>query len=377
MKPISCILVSLLLLTSQTRAQTPTISVEVVAINGVPLPQPLSQIVVAPGERFTMEVFLRDGSPNGEQIRAYQIEMDDKSYSSGEAGTIQPIELAAFRLIDKDNNDNAFIDTQHAGDIHGGLHCIRLTDTRNAPGYRFLSVVIDPTNAPICPQDGTKFYAGTIKMEISEDAKGTFAITFMENSESTTMMDQNSEPISPMQYEKLTVVVNSKAAKKRFVSSDPPDGAIDSRMASGSKRASWNKLQITFGSENNDIQAGDFSITDHSANPPRIRSLSASGKSITLTLDQHIRSGTWTRIKYQPTQQTISIASLPGDINGDGQRNIGDVITFENTLNGLNSNTSDKTNITGNLNMSCQDMARLIQLLSPAVRTKIPSRLKS
>lgn len=366
--------VTLGVLSATALAQSPTFSLEAISVNGNSLPHPVHRIVVAPSDQLTLQVFIRDWSPQGERVRAYQAELDIQGFSSGENGTIQPVELAAFRLAGKDNTENAFIDEKHPMDIHSNLHCIRLTDTRNAPGYRWLSVVIDTTQAPESPQDGTKFYAGTVKMEVSEDASGVFTLGFMENQGSTGMMDDNNAPIQPVSYESLLIEVKKELLALRIVSCEPPTGSIDARL-NESNHNHTTTITLQFQSDVENIQAGDFLLTDDSNHPPHVKRVSTNGKKVMLTLNRYLRQGVWTNIEFRKTSQRISIAALAGDINNDGQRNTRDQATLEAVLNGQQSLSLYRTDLDRNDRLTSQDMALLIHLLSPSQRTNLPAKI--
>ena len=75
-----CVGFALVLPIQTASAQSPTFSLEAIAINKIPVsPKPDQPIKAAPGDVITVKVYIRDWSPGGERIRAYQAEPDDVS----------------------------------------------------------------------------------------------------------------------------------------------------------------------------------------------------------------------------------------------------------------------------------------------------------
>jgi len=140
----------------------PTFSLEAVAIEGSRLPGPSDTVRVGPGERFLAKFFLRDFSPNGELLRGYQVELDPSGFETGEAGAVRPPNFEEFRTQRIENPGAAYIDDKDPQYVHIGRHIIPIVDTLNVGGYRWLTVLLNPEEGPVHPQDGSKSYLGTV-----------------------------------------------------------------------------------------------------------------------------------------------------------------------------------------------------------------------
>ena len=81
----------LLLAVSTTAvAQNPTLSLQAVKINDVPIASSHS-ITVNPGDMIEAEIFASDWSPNGEKLSGFQVSIDRASFASGATGHIKPL----------------------------------------------------------------------------------------------------------------------------------------------------------------------------------------------------------------------------------------------------------------------------------------------
>ena len=65
----------------------PVFSIEAVEVNSVPITGgPVPKITVAPGDVITAQIFIRNWSPQGQKMRAYQAKIDPAGYTSGTSG---------------------------------------------------------------------------------------------------------------------------------------------------------------------------------------------------------------------------------------------------------------------------------------------------
>ncbi len=72
-------------------AQQPVYSMEAVAVNSIPCSDvPVTHVKARPGDVLTLEVFLRDWSPAGDRLNAYQMQLEPMDFRSGLAGSIKP-----------------------------------------------------------------------------------------------------------------------------------------------------------------------------------------------------------------------------------------------------------------------------------------------
>lgn len=185
----------------------PVFSMEAAAVNSTPLPGgPVRDLEVHPGDVLTVEVYLRNWSPAGELLNAYQMALESLDFTSGSAGAIKPVNYKKARERSKMNLANCFIDKNAPNWVFYGRQDITLVDTRS-DGYRWMSVLVDSDKARASDQDDAKRYTGTVLMKVSDDALGTFTIGFLEAPQSTLLLDYHGVMIAPLAFEALTIVV--------------------------------------------------------------------------------------------------------------------------------------------------------------------------
>jgi len=354
--------------TGTVLAQTPnpTFSIGAVAVNDERIQgAPVTTLSVSPGDTITAELYVRDWSPVGDDLRAYQIQLDEASFTSGEAGTIKPVSYDRSLEKREDNPAGAYIDLNHELFVHAGLQTIALTDTKNARGYRWLSVLVDVAAAPVSPEDGTKFYCGTVVLAVASDAKGSFSIELVKDPQVTGLLKDNNRAIGPIDYEGLSVTVTPGAVRYRIVETNPPDGAVDVRVleVAGRGAAGWQTLTLTFDTAVPSIGPDQFRVLDGDAKAPSIASVSSDGPVVTVSLDRPIRSGRWTQLTYLPTGYTIKVGALPGDVDGDGTCDSRDVLALLNALNAGTGDAARGTDLNGDGVLNAQDGTCLIDLL--------------
>jgi len=147
-------------------------------------------MVPAGGTRVTLEAFFtgwdldRDGNP---LLHVYQFTFDSASLTSGSSGSLFPAAIACSNNNDCfgesacisgvcDNHAAAFVDNLHADFLFSGHSTIYATDV-SQPNYRWGSVI---TNSNISiPDVGRVGYAGTLILDATGNAAGTFTISFL------------------------------------------------------------------------------------------------------------------------------------------------------------------------------------------------------
>lgn len=204
-------------------------SLEATAINGRSFGDgPTALIAAFPGDIITAEVYIRDWGPNGEALSGYQAALLPVSFSSGTKGYIEPVQYAALQKSGAENEDNSFVDEDNPRFVHKGIKVLSLADTRSE-GYRWMSVLLTGT-APKCEQDGRKFYAATIKYEVSANAEGIFALELDSHPDFSGLRKADVSPIKPVNYEALTIRVLSDPAQVidgLNRAGNPPDDQVD------------------------------------------------------------------------------------------------------------------------------------------------------
>lgn len=190
-------------------AQLPTFSLEAVAVGSQPIAGgPVNRVVIAPGDALTTKIFLRDWSPNGERLGAYQVQMDPDGYASGSTGFVHPPNYRPDRRSQDDDQKNCTLDVFDSQFVHTGLAHLPLTDSVSN-GYRWTSILVRPEHGPIADQDGQRYYCGSLNLVAMDDSSGAFTIGFIENTNATGLRSELGLAILPNAFEPLVVVVRS------------------------------------------------------------------------------------------------------------------------------------------------------------------------
>jgi hypothetical protein len=354
------------LLAVTVAAQNPTLSLEVTAVNWVPLEKPTTEITVGPSDILTLKIFARNWSPNGEAVRAMQAVIDDRSYSSGESGKIEPHDYELTTKQQLENKNNAYVDVYAADYIFAGLKELAVVDTISW-GYRYLNVVVDRDQSVVCPEPDTRYSCGTLNVKVSEDALGTFLFGLDDRFENSVLRDESNRLIGPMEYEAITIHVVKGASPLRIVSSTPPSGSVDARRAVAGGRAAggWDKIELTFNSDAEGLTPEDVTIEDGTTDPPRITKVTIDGRTANLLLDRGIRCRVWTNITHNTSRTGIRIGCLPGDVNNDGAINVTDVVFLVRAGRpGSDALPSYQADIDRDGRTDTHDALRLIDLLN-------------
>lgn len=355
-------------------AQNPTFSLEVITINARPLKKPASQITAAPGDTLTTEIYLRDWSPAGEPLRALQATLDPNGYTSGLAGSIKPVDFELTSAQGLSNPDNCFVESGDPRFVHAGVNTIPIADS---VAYRWVSVLLDSGESPLCDQSGRKFYVGTLRLQVSEDAQGQFQVRLDEEPSSSGLRDPENKPIMPVDFERLTIDVVGGAGVLRIRSSDPPNNAIDARRRVSRTEGVTsipNTVTFIFSGDTTNLEPLNFDVQDGTDNPPFVKSLTTDGASVTLVLDRHFAVGAWTTIIHKDSQTFAQIGYLPGDVDNDGDIKVGDFVTLIGELNDGGQLPLFRTDIDRDGRLDVADVLQLIDLLTaPEVfRTHLP-----
>lgn len=355
-------------------APAPTISLEAVAVNDIPVPNgPTRKLTMAVGDVVTCKLFIRDWSPNGEALRAYQIKLDDASFATGDQGVIQPVDFQA----NPEKDPNAFIDESDPQWVHKGLKSISLTDTVSA-GYRYLSVLEDPKVSPTAAQNAQKYVCGIVRMTASSNAKGTYQLGVFEDPLVSGVITPDNENVVPMEYEKLVITVAPTTQWRRMLASEPPNGAVDARRAGKGREAggAWDRITLKFNATSADLSTSDLLVEDGTTSPPKIKKITADGPNAIVEFDRGIRSGAWTTITHKSSQATTRVGCFPGDVNGDGKTGSSDVDMLIRALNRSETLPMFRSDVDGDGVLSAGDLLGLLDLLAtgPSKRSASSSK---
>lgn len=359
--------------TAEQPAETdrkPTFSLEAVAVNKIPVVGGATrELTVGPGDVLTLDIFLRDWSVKNEKLRAYQAAFDFVSYTSGTSGSIKPVDFDNTTAKGEENPQNAFIDDKHPKYLfQHSRNRLPIVDTITH-GYRWMNVVIDPAEAIVANQDGTKFYCGTAQMKVSDDAAGTFKLKLLEDPSDSMLRDETNQnnPIGPIHFEHLKVHVVPGAGGLRVVKADPPSGAIDARRPvdrKGGPAGAWDRASLTFTNDATALKASDFEVTDGSGSPPEIRQVIPSGSTLTVVLSQPIRPGAWTTISHRASKTGVALGCLPGDVNADGVTDARDVLALIETPKTEEVPPLYQLDVDGDGSVKLADAIRIIEVLA-------------
>ncbi len=347
--------------TSAASGQDPTLSLEVMTVNGTPLTKTTSKITVAPGDEMTLQIFIRDWAPSGEKLRAIQAQIDDRGYTSGLTGSIHPKDYEKTTLSEFANPNNGFIDRNDPRYVFKGVASIPVVDTLSF-GYRFLNIVVTDSDAVVSKQDGARFACGTLNVKVSDDASGTFLMGLSNDPSASTVRDSNNSEILPLMFENLVVNVVKNALARRIMGSEPPTGSIDARRSADGR--GWNRIELTLSADASALSADMFSITDGTKNPPRIKSLETNGTRLILNLDRGIRASHWTSIAHNASASSTTIGCLPGDVNADGSVSFADIMLLASQGHDDSTRPLYQTDVDHDGKRNIGDALRVIGLLN-------------
>ncbi len=350
---------------AQLGVRNPTFSLEAVAVNKVPvLETSRGEISVNRRDVILCEIYLRDWSPDGELLRGYQADLEDPSWISGDTGSIKPVDHEKTAAKAVANENSVFIDEHHPRWIFGKTKMITSPDK---VGYRYMGMVTNPANARRHPQDGTKYYCGSLVMRVSSDASGTFTLRL--DVANSLLLDPESQPIIPIDYEHLKIHVRTNVL--RVLVSAPTTGSINARRPHR-PGSGWDRAVLTFDSNTEAITPTDFAVEDGTYAPPRVQRVVPDGKRITVVLDRPISTGRWTTITYTPSGTGTRLGSLPGDTTGNGVLDRDDVFAVFAEPGGTEPPLY-QIDVNGDGRRGIRDALRAIELLQdPDVyRTKL------
>ncbi|MCH7592389.1 MAG: hypothetical protein IH989_06395 [Planctomycetes bacterium] len=213
-------------------------------------------------------------------------------------------------------------------------------------------------------------YAGTLILEVSDDACGTF--TFPLNPSDTELLDQSLVPIWPVTLEPL--VIRTATPPCKIVESVPPNCAIDPRQPThldGSELTAWDTIQLTFESDASRTASEDFAICEPSdGSPLTIEGFippSQPGTTVTLRLSDNIPTEQWTCICYLPRGEKVCFAALPGDVDGDGSSEPQDISALVDCLDDAETCEDWRCDINQSGRCTPADLLREIDILSGTV----------
>ncbi len=150
-------------------------------------------------------------------------------------------------------------------------------------------------------------------------------LTPLNNTDINTNTVSNATPTQPQPSQPPVVSVIS--------STNPPKEAIDARQ-----RSDWNKVRLYFSPALPAAEAvpDSFSITSTNQTAPQIISLDniSRGRAIDLNLNRTVLPGERILITYKPSDSSLCLGALPGDVNGDSRIMANDLSSLRASLAG-------------------------------------------
>lgn len=144
--------------------------------------------------QVTLELRISEWAP--QLLHVYQAQIDSSGYASGLSGFLEP-------LRSPDPYAGAFIDVLHPEYIFSGLMVVTGPDV-SQPDYRYGGLTWDHLDSVV--DFGFDRYAGTLILDVSTDAAGTFVVGFLPSG--SFMRDEGSTLISPLVLRPAMITVD-------------------------------------------------------------------------------------------------------------------------------------------------------------------------
>ena len=342
-----------------------TVSLKAVEVNGAALPSPTNTVTVAAGDTILAKLFISGWDGEIEDVRIWQSGVLGKAGSiSGIIGTILPLGFPDLP------NDGAFVDGGLActGGANVGEPCINSVNQCGAPDlcdcvepdfimcdvgavpicavanvtldYKYGCIIFDDVGAI---DDGRDFYVGTLILEVSKDACGTFTFAM------DTVPDNNflTSTIPEVTIHPLTEDLVIQVACDPTITCNPPNCSIDARYphdpSDSSASFNWDELDITFApipdAGVGNIGCGSFSVRTEG----RIYEVDClivttlDDDTVRVQLDTKLLNGGWMCIKYnagQPGANECCLMPLPADVNASRTPTGTDLLDLIDFFNG-------------------------------------------
>ncbi len=154
----------------------------------------------------------------------------------------------------------------------------------------------------------------------------------------------------------------------------PAGGSIDARQPhevnDPTAVAGWDELIVLYQGPGG-LAADDFTLTEVGGDgvAPVVVAVTPFGPTVAgLTFSAPIEPGAWTVVRHDATGWQTCLGFLPGDVNGDGLVNTGDISVLIDAINGVLSTALPENAIDINRSgvTNGQDILRLIDLLNGA-----------
>ncbi|MGB0717207.1 MAG: hypothetical protein ACPGXK_15115, partial [Phycisphaerae bacterium] len=258
------------------------------------------------------------------------------------------------------NTSNVTIDQTNPNWIHFGRQTLSFTSSNTLdPGYRWISVLFGKVG-PISQQNGAEKYIGSLRAEVSRDAKGTFKYILKPGTDHCGILTFDQSPVEPIDVKNAEITVKENPVRTWMVSSSPSHGSVDARpgATSGSRNVT---IRMSQGAEG--AKASDFVLKSGKGASIAIKSLRATSRQVRLTLEKPLPPGTWTTVTHVPSGTSARLGRFEGDINEDGIVNFDDLSSFFARANSEGAGMPLTKDLDGNGRIGTGDMIALVNKL--------------
>lgn len=238
--------------------------------------------------------------------------------------------------------------------------------------YEFSSVLFSPT-ADATTDTGIRRNLGTILVQATPTASGTFTVQFLKDSNLTFVNDANAAALDGG-YVYQDLIINfpvSTAQCSQIVAADPVNCDVDGRQPHDigntvpAQGITSIDLVLSAPCSANTLTPADFSLSVNppGGTPPTITGVGGSGNNATLTLSGPILPDKWTCIMRTGGNQ-VCVGFLPGDVNANLVANTADVTAAISSLNGMVPEPLLATDTNRSTVHTAEDLVRILDIFN-------------
>ena len=169
-----------------------------------------------------------------------------------------------------------------------------------------------------------------------------------------------------------------------IISSNPPNGAIDARQdrstTASVSTSGWRSIEHKFSGSVAGIKPSDFAVTTSGGGVPvvtgtpfKVTTAGAVMDTLSVDLDRPIPVNQRTRITYKPSNSSICLGYLPGDVNQNGTVAPADLLDMVDVLNGVKTVPLYAGDIDGNGVITSADHLAFIDILNTSNGKTLPA----
>lgn len=289
-----------------------------------------------------------------------------------------------------DRNASALIEKSRPDNIFFGKASFEIMGFSPLGDIDFSSVLLNSLVDGVV-DNGTRKHLGSMILEASSNAGGTFTISFFKDPNTTFVVNANAGIFDGQVYNDLIINLPPPITMNNctmITTASPTDCEVDGRqphdIASAVPPQGITSIDVTFSNPCNaatDLSPSNFALTLTPAGgtPPTVTNVAGSGNTATLTLSAPIPPGKWTCVTSNtaPGGQTC-VGFLPGDVNANLIANTADVTAAINSLNGTVPEPPIATDTNRSSIHTAEDLVRLLDLFngggaySPLLNTTLP-----